>query len=97
MDKRRKQVYLDEKLNAALEQIALATGKSETAIVREALAEYVTRTNAIVLAKPNPLAELLDVASSAEVKDGSEQHDRDLYRGLNGGKTTLNQKGAEQP
>ena len=43
MDLRRKQIYLSAELDEHLGRLALATGRSESFIIREALAEYVER------------------------------------------------------
>ena len=79
MDRRRKQIYLTADLDEHLGRLALATGRSESFIIREALAEYVARADREAGRDGNPLAELLALSIACEAADGSEEHDRDLY------------------
>jgi hypothetical protein len=79
MDLRRKQIYLTPELDEHLGRLALATGRSESFIIREALAEYVARAAREASRQGNPLAELLTLGVACEAVDGSEEHDRDLY------------------
>ncbi|MGI6130876.1 MAG: ribbon-helix-helix domain-containing protein [Bacillota bacterium] len=79
MDLRRKQIYLSAELDEHLGRLALATGRSESFIIREALAEYVERAAREAGREGNPLAELLTLSVACEAMDGSDEHDRDLY------------------
>jgi len=81
MDLRRKQIYLTAELDEHLGKLALATGRSESFIIREALAEYVAKAAREADREGNPLAELLALSVACETVDGSEEHDRDLYSG----------------
>jgi len=79
MERSRKQVYLSPDQDEELSKLALATGRSESSIVREALSEYLTKARKKADASPNPLSKLLELKVETETVDGSEQHDRDLY------------------
>ena len=79
MDLRRKQMHLTPELDEHLGRLALATGRSESFIIREALAEYVAKADKDAGRDGNPLAELLALGVVCEAVDGSEGHDRDLY------------------
>jgi hypothetical protein len=79
MERSRKQIYLSPDQDEELSKLALATGRSESSIVREALSEYLTKARKKADASPNPLSKLLELKVETETVDGSEQHDRDLY------------------
>lgn len=79
MDLRRKQIYLTPELNEHLSKVALATGRSESRIVREALSEYVAKLEREADERENPLAKLLALRVDSSATDGSLEHDRDLY------------------
>jgi hypothetical protein len=79
MERSRKQVYLSPDQDEELSKLALATGRSESSIVREALSEYFAKIRKEADASPNPLSKLLELNVATETVDGSEQHDRDLY------------------
>ena len=79
MDSRRKQIYLEPEQEEDLSKLALVTGKSESAIIREALAEYLAKIHKEVEATDNPLAEFLKMEVRSTTGDGSEHHDRYLY------------------
>mgnify|MGYP000900648881 FL=1 len=78
MDLRRKQMHLTPELDEHLGKLALATGRSELFIIREALAEYVAKADKDAGSDGNPQAELLTSGVVCEAVDGSEEHDRDL-------------------
>ena len=78
MERSRKQVYLSPDQDEELSKLALATGRSKSSIVREALSEYLTKARKKADASPNPLSKLLELKVETETVDGSEQHDRDL-------------------
>ncbi len=79
MERSRKQVYLSPDQDEELSKLALATGRSESSIVREALSEYFAKMRKEADASPNPLSKLLELKVETETVDSSEQHDRDLY------------------
>ena len=79
MERSRKQVYLSPDQDEELSKLALATGRSESSIVREALSEYFAKMRKEADASPNPLSKLLELKVETETVDGSEQHDKDLY------------------
>lgn len=70
---------LDEELDQQLSKLALSTGRSESAIIREALGTYLAREAEKGRQRGNPLARLLELQFHSETTDGSEKHDRDLY------------------
>ncbi|MBC7084604.1 MAG: CopG family transcriptional regulator [Firmicutes bacterium] len=78
-DRRRKQVYLEADQDEELSSLALATGRSESSIIREALEEYLVKQREKSKATTHPLARLLEMEFQSAVADGSERHDRDLY------------------
>ncbi len=78
-DRRRKQVYLEADQDEELSRLALATGRSESSIIREALGEYLVKQRDKSEATPHPLAGLLEMEFQSAITDGSERHDRDLY------------------
>ncbi|MDI7246494.1 MAG: CopG family transcriptional regulator [Bacillota bacterium] len=78
-DRRRKQVYLDADQDEELSSLALATGRSESSIIREALGEYLVKQREKGRATAHPLARLLEMECQSAIADGSERHDRDLY------------------
>lgn len=73
----RKQLYITEALDRGLKRLAAATGESEAAHVRAALASYLD------LARPtdaDPLGELVGmVADEHGPTDVAERHDKYLY------------------
>jgi glutamine synthetase adenylyltransferase len=79
MKRCRKQIYLLPEQNEELSKLSLATGRSESSIVREALSEYLTKVRKKANTYTNPLSKLLELKVESEVADGSEQHDRDIY------------------
>lgn len=79
MDLRRKQIYLTPELDEHLSKLALATGNSESHIIREALGEYVAKAAKDADRSDNPLARLLSVDVDCKAVDGSREHDRDIY------------------
>lgn len=79
MERSRKQVYLSPDQDEELSKLALATGRSESSIVREALSEYLAKMRKKADASPNPLSKLLELKVATETVGGSEQHDKDLY------------------
>ncbi|MCR4426189.1 MAG: ribbon-helix-helix domain-containing protein [Firmicutes bacterium] len=76
----RKQIYLTPELDEHLKRLALATGNSESFVIREALAEYVAKAAKEADQCDNPLAKLLALDVDCKATDGSREHDRDLYR-----------------
>ena len=78
---KRKQIYLDIEQDKRLKRLAGKVGKSEAALVREALEVYMTREQSI--AKPlgnDPLLELIGLCQNPEgPKDASFNHDLYLY------------------
>ena len=79
MKRRRKQIYLLPEQDEELSKLALATGRSESSIVREALSKYLTKVRKEASESTNPLSNLLELKVESEATDGSEQHDRDIY------------------
>ncbi len=73
MERSRKQVYLSPDQDEELSKLALATGRSESSIVREALSEYLAKMRKEADASPNPLSNLLELKVETETVDGSEQ------------------------
>lgn len=75
---RRKQLYLDEPTERALKRVAAQTGRSEAAVVREALQRYVVER----ADEPHddPLARLIGLVPDPEGPDDvARQHDHYLY------------------
>lgn len=73
MERSRKQVYLSPDQDEELSKLALATGRSESSIVGEALSEYLAKMRKEADASPNPLSKLLELKVETETVDGSEQ------------------------
>jgi hypothetical protein len=73
------QTYLTPELDEHLGRLALATARSESFIIREALAEHMAKAGRKAGRGGNPLAELLALSVDCEAADGSNEHDRDLY------------------
>ena len=74
---RRKQLYLDEPTERALKRVAAQTGRSEAAVVREALQRYVADLPAT---DDDPLERLIGLVDDADGPDDvAEQHDHYLY------------------
>jgi len=74
----RKQIYIEEKTDHALKDLALLRGVSEAVLVREALHSYLTGSSAHPTRKRNPLYKLIGLCDEGP-RDGSESHDRYLY------------------
>lgn len=79
MGLKRKQIYLNTELEDALGKLALSTGRSESSIIREALAEYVAAAAEKAGEEGNPLSKLRGLCIHCDSADGSTEHDRDLY------------------
>jgi hypothetical protein len=74
---RRKQILIDEPTDRALKRMAARTGRSEGAVVREALQLLVARD---AEAGADPLDGLIGLVDDADGPDDvAEQHDHYLY------------------
>jgi hypothetical protein len=74
----RKTIYLDENLERDLNEASIFTGKKETAIIIEALREYIRKIQGS-RKKLNPLYELIGMCEEGR-EDASEMHDLYLYK-----------------
>lgn len=74
----RRTIYLDEKLERALNDISIFMGKKKTAIIREALREYIREIQES-RNKSNPLYELIGMCKEGR-ENASEMHDLYLYK-----------------
>lgn len=75
----RKQIYLDEESRRAVEKLAVLRGVSESFIIREAIAQYVTKEEERAGAEDNPLVKLIGIGEGTK-PDAAENHDRYLYK-----------------
>jgi hypothetical protein len=74
---RRKQIYLDDASERALKRLAARTGRSEAALIREALQRYLASG---VDHTGDPLEGLIGlVPDEAGPDDVAEEHDHYLY------------------
>lgn len=74
---KRKQLYIDEKLDRGLKQLARTTDRSEASHVRDALRDYLARHLDL---HADPLGELVGLVGDPEGPvDVAERHDRYLY------------------
>jgi hypothetical protein len=74
---RRKQIYLDDASERALQRLAARTGRSEASHIREALQRYLAGA---VEAVDDPLEQLIGlVADEHGPDDVAEEHDHYLY------------------
>lgn len=74
---RRKQLYLDEPTERALKRVAALSGRSEAAVVREALQRYVAELPAT---DEDPLERLVGLVDDPDGPDDvAAQHDHYLY------------------
>lgn len=74
---RRKQLYLDESTERALRRVAAQSGRSEAAVVREALQRYVAE---LPMPAEDPLERLIGLVDDpAGPNDVAEEHDHYLY------------------
>ena len=72
----RKQIYLEARQVDKVKKLSAANGKSEAEIIREAIDQYRTRQSEDV--RTDPLTQLIGMVD-IPVRDGSTEHDRDLY------------------
>jgi predicted transcriptional regulator len=72
----RTQIYLDEELKEALRAVAEREGRSLAAVVREAVAEYVSTRRDV--AEDDPLLALIGIGGGT-ITDGAINHDHYLY------------------
>ena len=75
---RRTQVYLEEALDARLRAVARAQGCSAAALVRAAVAAYLTDMRTPEVEAGDPLAGLVGAFEGAH-RDAAERHDWYLY------------------
>ncbi|MGQ0632908.1 MAG: ribbon-helix-helix protein, CopG family [Sporichthyaceae bacterium] len=81
----RKQLYIDDDLNAGLRVLAGQTGRSEAEHVRAALREYLDRRNPAPGDQDDPLLALIGlVADEAGATDVAVNHDVYLYGSARG-------------
>lgn len=82
---RRTQIYLEEPLDARLREAARAQGRSAAALVREAVAAYLSTLprRAGGESDPDPLVALVGAFEGTH-REAAEHHDRYLY-GRNSG------------
>lgn len=74
---RRKQLYLDEDLDRGLKRLAAETGRSEAALVRDAVRAYLDIHLDVAA---DPLGEMVGMVGEAHGPvDVAEQHDKYLY------------------
>jgi predicted transcriptional regulator len=74
---RRKQILLDEPTERSLKRLAARTGRSEGALVREALQRYVATESET---QDDPLEGLIGLVEDADGPDDvAEHHDHYLY------------------
>ncbi|HEV3310190.1 MAG TPA: CopG family transcriptional regulator [Chloroflexota bacterium] len=77
----KKQMYLTSELNRAVKELADETGRTESAVIREALVDYVAVTRGI----RDPMDDIIGMVDATDVPtDGSINHDRYLYDDRNG-------------
>ncbi|MDI3547222.1 MAG: hypothetical protein PWR10_874 [Halanaerobiales bacterium] len=77
---KRKQIYITKELDEKLKDIAYILNRSESALIRDALDEYLIEKERIIKEnnKKNPLMKLVGLGESKR-NDSSENHDRYLY------------------
>ncbi len=68
----KKQVYITVELDARLKRLARQTGRSESEVVREALAAYVTTAD-------DPFDAIIGLDAAEGPDDLAANHDRYLY------------------
>lgn len=77
----RKQLYIDEDLNAGLRMLAARTGLSEAEHVRAALRRYLQEDRQNATPGPSPLLELIGLVDDHDgPTDVAVRHDHYLYR-----------------
>jgi hypothetical protein len=74
---RRTQIYIDERVDEELRQVAAADGRSAAALIREALSAYLT-ARARELPPDDPILAMAGTLHGLPA-DASVQHDRDVY------------------
>lgn len=82
-DKRmvRKQVYLDPQQNTQIKKLSALHDKTESEIIRDAINKYLVTTK---LDNKDPLHDLIGMVKKGS-KDGSTNHDADIYLGEESG------------
>ncbi len=75
----RKQIYLDETMIDKIKEIAEKEGISQSEVIRKSIVEYIQKEQLKGRVK-DPLLELIGLVD-APLKDGSENHDKDIYGG----------------
>lgn len=71
----RKQIYLQPDQNQMLKLLAMRQDKTEAEIIREAVDHYISMEKNKT---EDPLKQLIGLTKT-KAKDGSTQHDQDLY------------------
>lgn len=76
----RKQIYITEELNKKLKDIAYIQNKSESAVVREALEEYIIEKGKYKTNRDdNPLMNIIGLGETGK-NDIAKNHDKYLYK-----------------
>ena len=73
-----RRICLTSEADANLGKLAPGTGRPESSIVREVLAEHTAKVAGETIQNDNPLARLLTLRADCGDVDGSEEHDRNL-------------------
>jgi hypothetical protein len=77
---KRKQIYIDEAQETAVRRVAACQGKSEAAVIREALERYLAIEEPALGEIPNPLLDLIGIVDDPDAPtDGSINYKADLY------------------